>query len=169
MLITLHSAKGLEFETVFLPGWEEELFPHKKSLDEGGENSLEEERRLAYVALTRAKHRLYITTTINRRIYGEWRNNQPSRFLNEIPPTCLQLSNQANNCYNGSGNRYGGYNSAADGFNQRGYYGKYGYNKKKTYKPAFSTKPSYQSYSENDEEYPYSYEPVEDSGYSNYT
>jgi DNA helicase-2/ATP-dependent DNA helicase PcrA len=176
MLITLHSAKGLEFETVFLPGWEEELFPHKKSLDEGGTNSLEEERRLAYVAITRAKHRLYITTTLNRRIYGEWRNNEPSRFINEIPPACLQMSNQANNCFNGSGQRYGGYSDGysvnSGGYNKRGYgYGKYGYGKKKSYKPAFSTKPSYQSYysdDEEEEEHSYSYEPVERASYGSY-
>ena len=161
MLITLHSAKGLEFETVFLPGWEEGLFPHQKSLDEGGTNSLEEERRLAYVALTRAKHRLYITTTLNRRIYGEWRNNTPSRFLNEIPTSCLQMSNQINNCFNGRGNNYVG----------GGYYGasKYGYGKKKAYKPAFSTKPSYQRYTPDEEEHSYSYEPTESTYYGNYT
>lgn len=172
MLITLHSAKGLEFETVFLPGWEEALFPHQKSLDEGGENSLEEERRLAYVALTRAKHRLYITTTLNRRIYGEWRNNQPSRFLNEIPPMCLQLNNQTNNCFNGSGSRYGGYDDgyAQSGYNKRDYsYNKYGYGKKKSYKPAFSTKPSYQSYNENEEEHSYSYEPTDYNTYGGYS
>ncbi len=174
MLITLHSAKGLEFDTVFLPGWEEELFPHKKSLDEGGANSLEEERRLAYVALTRAKHKLYITTTINRRIYGEWRNNVPSRFLNEIPTSCLQMSNQVNNCFNGSGNRYGDYDdgyasSDNGGYYKRGSYGKYGYGKKKSYKPAFSTKPSYQSYTESAEEHDYAYEPAEDTDYTSYT
>lgn len=169
MLITLHSAKGLEFDTVFLPGWEEELFPHKKSLDEGGVDSLEEERRLAYVALTRAKRHLYITTTVNRRIYGEWRNNIPSRFLNEIPPTCLQLSNQTNNCYNGSGNRFGGYNDDY-GSTSGGYYkrGGYGYGMKKSYKQAFSTKPSYQSYIEPEDEHDYSYEPAEETTYASY-
>ena len=106
MLITLHSAKGLEFKVVFLPGWEEGLFPHQKSLDEGGSNALEEERRLAYVALTRAKQKLYITTTFNRRIYGQWQNNTPSRFLNELPSPCLQIINQTSNCYNGGGSSY---------------------------------------------------------------
>lgn len=173
MLITLHSAKGLEFDTVFLPGWEESLFPHQKSLDEGGPDSLEEERRLAYVAITRAKRHLYILTTLNRRIYGEWRNNEPSRFLNEIPPTCLQMSNQIGNCFNGSGNRYGGYNNeytanSGGGYYKRGGYG-YGYGKKKSYKPAFSTKPSYQSYSEPEDEHEYSYEPAEDNSYIGYT
>ena len=72
MLITLHSAKGLEFDIVFLPGWEEGLFPHQRSLDEGGTSALEEERRLAYVAITRAKKQLYILTALNRRVYGQW-------------------------------------------------------------------------------------------------
>ncbi len=168
MLITLHSAKGLEFETVFLPGWEEELFPHKKSLEEGSSNSLEEERRLAYVAITRAKHRLYISTTINRRIYGEWRNNEPSRFLNEIPPSCIVLSNQINACYSGRGNNYGDYKDTYDKRNNYNSYGynRYGYGKKKSYKPAFSTKPSYKKYTEDEEEHSYSYEPADDSSYA---
>ena len=103
MLMTLHSAKGLEFDTVFLPGWEEGLFPHQRALDEGGGNTLEEERRLAYVALTRAKSKLYILTALNRRIYGQWQNNIPSRFINELPPDNIQICNQTsvfmNNTY----------------------------------------------------------------------
>ena len=93
MLITLHSAKGLEFDTVFLPGWEEGLFPHQRSLDSTNSSELEEERRLAYVAITRARHRLYITTAMNRRIYGQWQNNIPSRFINELPPANIELCN----------------------------------------------------------------------------
>ncbi len=84
-VMTLHSAKGLEFDTVILPGWEEGLFPHQRSLDESGEKGLEEERRLAYVGLTRAKHNLWIIFAGSRRIYNEWQNNPPSRFLTEIP------------------------------------------------------------------------------------
>ena len=94
-LMTLHSAKGLEFETVFLPGWEEGLFPHERTLSEGDSNSLEEERRLAYVALTRAKQKIFILTAYARKIFGQWQNNQPSRFLNEIPSECLQIKNNA--------------------------------------------------------------------------
>ncbi|MBO6280918.1 MAG: UvrD-helicase domain-containing protein [Alphaproteobacteria bacterium] len=155
MLITLHSAKGLEFDVVFLPGWEEELFPHKKSLEESGAGALEEERRLAYVALTRAKQKLYITTTNCRRIYGEWRNNTPSRFLNEIPTSCLSMTNQMSNCFNGQNSGYGYYNK-----NKYNSYGNY------HQKPKFSTKPSYQSYTEDDE-HDYSYEPAEDTyGYA---
>ncbi len=151
MLITLHSAKGLEFDAVFLPGWEESLFPHQRSLDEGGANSLEEERRLAYVAITRAKRKLYISMATSRKIYGEWKNNSPSRFLNEIPSSCLQITNQVSSCYNGSGSYYGGssYQNSASKYGG-------GYAKKK-----FSTKPSYQKYVDDDE-HEYSYESVND-------
>lgn len=90
---TLHAAKGLEFDAVFLPGWEEGIFPHQKCLDCGGEDSVEEERRLAYVAITRAKRILYISMAFNRKLYGQWQNNVPSRFLNELPPSCIELIN----------------------------------------------------------------------------
>jgi DNA helicase-2/ATP-dependent DNA helicase PcrA len=112
MLITLHSAKGLEFDVVFLPGWEEGLFPHQRSLDEGGENALEEERRLAYVAITRAKQRLYISTAMNRRVYGQWQSNQPSRFINELPPQNIEICNQVNQFYSDYTNNYGGYSKS---------------------------------------------------------
>lgn len=112
MLITLHSAKGLEFDVVFLPGWEEGLFPHQRSLDEGGTSALEEERRLAYVAITRAKQQLYILTALNRRIYGQWQNNIPSRFINELPPSNIEICNNVNSFYsNGYGSSYGNGNS----------------------------------------------------------
>jgi DNA helicase-2/ATP-dependent DNA helicase PcrA len=84
-IMTLHAAKGLEFDTVFLPGWEEGLFPSQRSLDEGGEKSLEEERRLAYVGITRARKRAIISHAANRRIYGNWSPAIPSRFLDELP------------------------------------------------------------------------------------
>jgi DNA helicase-2/ATP-dependent DNA helicase PcrA len=76
-IMTLHSAKGLEFETVFLPGWEEGLFPHQRALDEGGRSGLEEERRLAYVGLTRAKRHCHIWFVSNRRIHGLWQSTLP--------------------------------------------------------------------------------------------
>ena len=84
-IMTLHAAKGLEFDTVFLTGWEEGLFPHQRSLDESGSKGLEEERRLAYVGITRAKRQLFISHAANRRIYGQWQSSIPSRFLDELP------------------------------------------------------------------------------------
>jgi DNA helicase-2/ATP-dependent DNA helicase PcrA len=106
-LMTLHSAKGLEFDTVFLPGWEEGLFPHQRALDEGGRSGLEEERRLAYVGITRARDRLYIWFTSNRRIHGMWQSSIPSRFLDELPPAHVEVME--------TGSSYGGYGSARAG------------------------------------------------------
>ncbi|WP_394728109.1 ATP-dependent helicase [Altererythrobacter sp. GH1-8] len=84
-IMTMHAAKGLEFDNVFLPGWEEGVFPSQRSLDEGGLASLEEERRLAYVAITRAKKHCTILHAANRRIYGQWTSSIPSRFIEELP------------------------------------------------------------------------------------
>jgi DNA helicase-2/ATP-dependent DNA helicase PcrA len=84
-LMTLHAAKGLEYDYVFLCGWEEGIFPHAKSLDESGEAGLEEERRLGYVGISRAKKKAFITHAKQRRIYGRWQNSTPSRFLKELP------------------------------------------------------------------------------------
>ena len=84
-LMTLHGAKGLEFDTVFLPGWEEGLFPNQRALDEGGNKGLEEERRLAYVGLTRARQRAIVSFAANRRIYANWQSSIPSRFIEELP------------------------------------------------------------------------------------
>jgi len=84
-IMTIHAAKGLEYDTVFLVGWEEGLFPSQRSLDEGGTKSLEEERRLAYVAITRARRRCVIIHAANRRIYGQWTSSIPSRFVGELP------------------------------------------------------------------------------------
>jgi len=84
-IMTMHAAKGLEFDHVFLPGWEEGVFPSQRSLDEGGLASLEEERRLAYVAITRARRRCTILHAANRRIYGQWTSSIPSRFVTELP------------------------------------------------------------------------------------
>ena len=102
-IMTLHAAKGLEFETVFLPGWEEGLFPHQRSLDESGRAGLEEERRLAYVGVTRAKRRAKIYFATNRRIHGLWQTTIPSRFLDELPEKHVTVTEAAN------GNAYGGY------------------------------------------------------------
>jgi len=84
-IMTIHAAKGLEFDNVFLPGWEEGVFPSQRALDEGGLAALEEERRLAYVAITRARKRCTILHAANRRIYGQWTSSIPSRFIAELP------------------------------------------------------------------------------------
>ncbi|MDO9707396.1 ATP-dependent helicase [Paracraurococcus lichenis] len=94
-LMTLHAAKGLEFDMVFLPGWEEGLFPHNRALEEGGERGLEEERRLAYVGITRARKLAIISCAANRRVYGNWSSSIPSRFLDELPLEHIQREGSA--------------------------------------------------------------------------
>jgi DNA helicase-2/ATP-dependent DNA helicase PcrA len=96
-ILTLHSAKGLEFDIVFLTGWEEGIFPHQRSLDESGNKGLEEERRLAYVGITRAKEKLYISYAQNRRVFNKWQSSIPSRFLSELPPKSLEGYKMTNN------------------------------------------------------------------------
>ncbi|WP_425408073.1 UvrD-helicase domain-containing protein [Hyphococcus sp.] len=90
-LMTLHAAKGLEFPVVFLPGWEEEIFPSKRSLDENGAAALEEERRLAYVGVTRAEESCRISFAANRQIYGRWQAAMPSRFIDELPEEHVEV------------------------------------------------------------------------------
>ena len=93
-LMTLHAAKGLEFPIVFLPGWEEGLFPHQRSLDESGTSGLEEERRLAYVGLTRAKEQAYVSFAANRRIHAQWQSSIPSRFVEEMPKEHVEVETE---------------------------------------------------------------------------
>jgi len=122
-IMTLHSAKGLEFETVFLPGWEEGLFPHQRSLDEGGRAGLEEERRLAYVGITRAKRRCHIWFVSNRRIHGLWQTTLPSRFLDELPESHVEVAEVEQS--------YGGYG--------RGGYGQSRFDKQEPFQNTYST------------------------------
>ena len=93
-IMTMHAAKGLEFNTVFLPGWEEGLFPHQKSLEEKGDFALEEERRLAYVGITRAKKKAYISFAMQRSWHGEWMDSLPSRFVDELPEKCVEKNEE---------------------------------------------------------------------------
>ncbi|MGZ2381066.1 ATP-dependent DNA helicase [Rhizobium leguminosarum] len=122
-IMTLHSAKGLEFDTIFLPGWEEGLFPHQRSLDESGRAGLEEERRLAYVGITRAKHRCHIWFVSNRRIHGLWQSTLPSRFLDELPVTHVEVAEMEQS--------YGGYG--------RGGYGQSRFDKAEPFANSYST------------------------------
>ena len=94
-MMTLHGAKGLEFDTVFLPGWEEGLFPSQRTLDEGGNKGLEEERRLAYVGLTRARKLAVVSYAANRRLYANWQSSIPSRFVDELPEAHVERAGSA--------------------------------------------------------------------------
>ena len=94
-LMTLHAAKGLEFPVVFLPGWEEELFPSRRSVDEKGKDGLEEERRLAYVGITRAREECRISFAANRQVYGRWQSALPSRFVDELPEEHVEVASEA--------------------------------------------------------------------------
>jgi DNA helicase II / ATP-dependent DNA helicase PcrA len=109
-IMTLHAAKGLEFDTVFLPGWEEGLFPHQRTLDDQGRAGLEEERRLAHVGLTRARKRAKIYFATNRRMHGLWQTNIPSRFLDELPEANVEVT-ESQGGFGGHGG-VGGYGSS---------------------------------------------------------
>jgi DNA helicase-2/ATP-dependent DNA helicase PcrA len=111
-IMTMHSAKGLEFDTVFLPGWEEGLFPHQRSLDDQGRAGLEEERRLAHVGLTRARKRAKIYFATNRRMHGLWQTNIPSRFLDELPEPNVEVTEAQGSGFGGGFGGYGGYGSS---------------------------------------------------------
>jgi DNA helicase II / ATP-dependent DNA helicase PcrA len=109
-IMTLHSAKGLEFDTVFLPGWEEGLFPHQRTLDDQGRAGLEEERRLGHVGLTRARKRAKIYFATNRRMHGLWQTNIPSRFLDELPEANVEVTEPQGGFGGFAG--YGGYGAS---------------------------------------------------------
>ncbi len=106
-LMTLHSAKGLEFDNVFLPGWEEGLFPSQRTLDEQGRAGLEEERRLAHVGLTRARRRAKLYFATNRRIHGTWSTTIPSRFLDELPVASVEITESKGGTAWGGASGYG--------------------------------------------------------------
>ena len=107
-VMTLHAAKGLEFDTVFLPGWEEGLFPNQRALDESGMRALEEERRLAYVGLTRARRRALVSFAANRRMHGSWAAAIPSRFVDELPEEHIERESDQG-LYSGMGATAGGF------------------------------------------------------------
>ncbi|MCG5243411.1 ATP-dependent helicase [Azospirillum doebereinerae] len=114
-VMTLHGAKGLEFDRVFLPGWEEGVFPNQRALDETGIAGLEEERRLAYVGLTRARKRAYVSHAANRRLYGNWVSALPSRFVDELPKDDIETE-AAPGLFSGSGGGAGTFRDTAGGF-----------------------------------------------------
>jgi DNA helicase-2/ATP-dependent DNA helicase PcrA len=105
-IMTLHAAKGLEFDSVFLPGWEEGVLPHQRSLDDQGRAGLEEERRLAHVGLTRARRRAKIYFVSNRRIHGSWSSAIPSRFLDELPEANVEVT-EAKGGFGNFGQQFG--------------------------------------------------------------
>ncbi|HEY3798765.1 MAG TPA: UvrD-helicase domain-containing protein [Caulobacteraceae bacterium] len=104
-IMTLHSAKGLEFPLVFLPGWEEGVFPSQRSMDEKGEKGLEEERRLAYVGITRAREEARISFAANRQVYGRWTSQLPSRFVDELPMANVEAASETGYYGGGPGMR----------------------------------------------------------------
>ena len=137
-ILTLHAAKGLEYTNIFLPGWEEEVFPNKRALEERQNEGLEEERRLAYVGLTRARERLWITHANSRVIHGQWYYSIPSRFIEELPKENIIMNgfnynSEENNTYIEYNNDYNNQNKPVQfqekkiRIGQRVFHQKFGY------------------------------------------
>ena len=137
-LMTLHAAKGLEFDTVFLPGWEEGLFPHQRALDESGKAGLEEERRLAYVGVTRAKRRAKVSFAQNRRARGLYQSAVPSRFVDELPGDNVEVL-EAKSPFSGA------YRNLANGFSNAFGQGNFGQSRFDREAPAETPRGSYQT------------------------
>ncbi len=144
-LMTLHAAKGLEFGTVFLPGWEEGLFPHQRALDESGVAGLEEERRLAYVGITRGKKSVRLSFAQNRRMRGLYQAAIPSRFIDELPDAHVAVI-EAKSPYGGAHQNFGGSGAFSGGFG--GSFGRpnpYGKSRFEEDAPAYTSQSSYQT------------------------
>ncbi|MEQ1649750.1 MAG: UvrD-helicase domain-containing protein [Hyphomicrobiaceae bacterium] len=139
-LMTLHAAKGLEFGTVFLPGWEEGLFPHQRALDESGVSGLEEERRLAYVGITRGKKSVRLSFAQNRRMRGLYQSAIPSRFIDELPDNHVAVI-EAKSPYGGAHQQFGGAGAFGGSFGRPNPYGKSRFDDDapSTYRPQSST------------------------------
>ena len=120
-LMTLHAAKGLEFDSIFLPGWEEDIFPSRRSLEENGQKALEEERRLAYVGLTRARKRVHVSFAANRRVYNQWQSSIPSRFIDELPKDAVEQEAEPGLYGNSAGGGWGGMSENAPTRSGAGY------------------------------------------------
>ena len=118
-IMTLHAAKGLEFPVVFLPGWEDGLFPSQRSMDETGVKGLEEERRLAYVGITRAEEVCTISFAGNRRVYGQWQAQLPSRFIDELPEEHVEVLTGSGYAGGGYGGGMGGLGGVASSIDSR--------------------------------------------------
>lgn len=122
-IMTLHAAKGLEFDTVFLPGWEENTFPNQRALDETGNAALEEERRLGYVGITRARKRSIISYALRRRVFGQYNDMLPSRFIQELPDEHIETGGEVGTPtgeYGGGNYGYNGFNDQTQGFTYQG-------------------------------------------------
>ena len=138
-ILTLHGAKGLEWPVVFLPGWEEEVFPSRRSLDESGMKGLEEERRLAYVGITRARQHAYISFVANRQIYGRWQSVLPSRFVDELPHDHVEAISETG--FSGMPGGESGFSGSVEDLGERSNYKSPGWQRLKENAGRFDTRP----------------------------